>query len=150
MNFLFDHRSCVRGVLVALTMVFAVSTSSYAAPAKPIAPVITLTIEKGGQLFFQWNKVKGATYYRLMVDKDDNGQFQQVGADLTTTTRRYQAPKRDLLSDKEPQYRVDACNAAGCTPSSVTNESQANLLNAPMSNDMQKAFDDLLDGKKKK
>jgi len=144
------YRLGVFGVLVGLLTSMAVSIPSHAAPAKPPAPLLTLTIEKDGWLLFQWKRVKGATYYRLMVDEKETGQFLQIGDNIATTSKRYRAPERDILSDKEPQYRIDACNEGGCTPSGITSESQVNLLNAPMSDEMKKAFDDLLDGDKKK
>lgn len=121
----------------------------YAASTAPPAPVLKLTVEEDGSLLFQWNTVKDADYYRLMLDEKETGHFRQVGNRITGISFRYEAPDHDVLSKHEPQYRVEACNDGGCTPSNQTNATQATMLNSPMTKDLEKAFDDLLGGSKK-
>ena len=143
----------IRGVAAAMAalLVFSVfSAPSFADHGVPGAPHITLVIHDDGLLVFSWEPVANAEYYRLMVDEKDKGVFRQIGDNLTVTSKQYQSPMQDAFAATEPQYRVDACNKAGCTPSNVTSEAQVNLLNAPMSQDLKNAFDDLLGGDNKK
>ena len=148
MNFNLNRLRNIKFMLMVILM--GTSTAILAESAPPQAPALNLTIKEDGALLFSWKRVVSTTYYRLMVDEHDNGNFHQIGQKITATSRRYHPPKRDLLSDTVPHYRVDACNTHGCTPSNITSEMLVRMLNAPMDNGLQKSFDDILNGVKKK
>jgi len=85
----------------------------------PPAPVLTLgaTIK---QLTFTWAIVPGATSYRLLRDPDGASGFTQVGPDHPATagaaTLDIAVHRHDWVSAR---YRVDACNARGCSASNA-------------------------------
>lgn len=96
----------------------------------PAAPVVAL-IAAIKQLSFSWPSVPGAASLRLMLDPDGvagAAPFAQVGADLgagaTGTTLDISVHRHDWANEL---YRVDACNAHGCSGSTTVRAATAML-----------------------
>ncbi|MFH1017528.1 MAG: Ig-like domain-containing protein [Pseudomonadota bacterium] len=96
-----------------------------------IAPptAATLTVGYGiKQLEFSWDAVAAATHYKFFENPDGASGFTQLGSDLTGTTyTRELAVWRHNWAGA--LYRVEACNAGGCTPSNEVGTAGA-LLSA--------------------
>ncbi len=84
-----------------------------AAVTAPVAPA-GFAVTPGTSFQFTWNAAAGATFYRLFEDPTGSGTFTQIGGDLNTTTADQKVPLWQRLN---AQYRVQACNAGGCTAS---------------------------------
>jgi len=87
------------------------------APVLPAAPAANLAITTK-LLQFSWTAVPGATSYRLMRNADGMSGFTQVGGSLAAgaTSASLEVPVH-LIDWLNARYHIDACNAAGCTPS---------------------------------
>jgi hypothetical protein len=89
--------------------------------------VVTLTWTTR-QLAFSWTSVAGAASYRLLRNPDGAGGFAQVGVDLsanaTSTTLDISVHRLDWA---HALYRVDACNASGCSSSTPAGAAAAML-----------------------
>jgi len=89
---------------------------------KPAAASLAIGFEVK-RLAFTWNAAARATSYKFMQRQDANADFVQVGTDLasTVTSKKIDIPTHlNNWAPTVPQYRVDACNDGGCTPSNVT------------------------------
>jgi hypothetical protein len=93
------------------------------APAAPV-PVLSTGIKT---LIFNWAAVPDATHYRLQEELQ-GGDYVQVGADMPAATTRYEHTV-PLWTRLLANYRLQACNAAGCT-ASATQTWSIPLLNA--------------------
>lgn len=82
-------------------------------PEEPDSLAVTHDIKL---LRFSWPAAARAAYYRLMESRDGGATFAQVDGNITGTAHDYYAPLHLLF---DARYRIDACNAAGCTPSSA-------------------------------
>ena len=91
----------------------------------PGAPTLNLAFGLK-ELRFSWVAVSGADFYRLFENPDGVAGFSQIGGDLTALTFNHTIAVHRRAS---ASYRLDACNSAGCTASSVvtlgTNLTQA-------------------------
>ena len=86
----------------------------------PAAPQVTIGAELK-YVRFDWSPVAGAAWYQLEM-KVGSAAFSPVGGQLpasVTKTRRYVAVHREDWANT--RYRLTACNASGCTPSSQLN-----------------------------
>lgn len=80
-----------------------------------------LAVSSGTKQFaFTWTPVADATSYRLLEDLDGTGPgaASVVGAPLTSAAATY-SPAALLHTRLDAQYRVQACNAAGCSAASA-------------------------------
>ncbi|MGH8241055.1 MAG: Calx-beta domain-containing protein, partial [Steroidobacteraceae bacterium] len=89
--------------------------------ATPQAPQLGDTTSTANRLSFTWQSVAGATSYRLMQDPDGDldeatgfAQIAERPATATGTVLDVSVHRLDWINSR---YRVDACNAQGCTPS---------------------------------
>ena len=71
-----------------------------------------------------WGKDSGADYYRLMMKKQGQTNFQVLDASLKRTSRIIDLPD-DLSSWQHVQYQVTACNKVGCTPGTLVSADTA-------------------------
>jgi len=89
------------------------TTTSRPAPAEP---VLRLTPQRIKALRFDWTGNAADTRYRLLEDPDGTAGFSAVadaiGAGTTQWVRQVFLPDR-----RSARYRLEACNAAGCTRS---------------------------------
>jgi hypothetical protein len=92
-------------------------------PPAPVVPPAAPTVTQEfftKRLHLQWNAVPGATYYRVMRAPTAFTLFSQWGDDVQAAQTSADLPLSGHLIDwPNLNYRVDACNAAGCTASSV-------------------------------
>jgi hypothetical protein len=92
-----------------------------AAPAVAIGAAIK-------QLTFTWPGVPGATHYRLLRNPDGASGFAQIGPDhpaaATSATLDIDVHRQDWA---KALYRLDACNAHGCSASSPASAGAAML-----------------------
>jgi tartrate dehydratase beta subunit/fumarate hydratase class I family protein len=68
------------------------------------------------QAQLSWAAVSGATHYRVWQRPDSSTAFSQVGADQTGTSARLALA---LHKQVNASYRVQACNADGCSDSNI-------------------------------
>ena len=80
----------------------------------PAAPVVALSTGIK-TLIFDWAAVPDATHYRLLEELQ-GGDYEQVGSDLPAGSTRYEHTV-PLWTRVLANYRLQACNAAGCTAS---------------------------------
>jgi trimeric autotransporter adhesin len=87
--------------------------------AAPAAPVVE-KLMRAKWMILSWAQVPNVTGYRIMRDVDGQSGFTQWGTELapSQTIRHIDLPVH-LLDWVNSRYRVDACNAAGCTASEV-------------------------------
>lgn len=106
----------VRGDVIDIA-VSCVDDVAVAIPAIPGGLAVTSGTKR---LDFTWSTVADATTYRLLEDLDGAGPGAavQVGAAVATNARSY-VPQALLHTRLNAQYRVQACNAAGCSPASL-------------------------------
>jgi hypothetical protein len=93
----------------------------------PTAPNL-VTSPETKRLAFAWLNVANATSYKFLRRDPSATDFVQIGADLATGVTRTTLDIPVHLyqwDDAGPQYRLDACNVAGCTPSNVVSEVRA-------------------------
>ncbi|MDH5753300.1 MAG: FG-GAP repeat protein [Deltaproteobacteria bacterium] len=84
----------------------------------PAAPVLELLGSSVKALNFGWSAAEGATWYRMEEDPAQTGDF-------ITSIERMDAPATGctvgiathLMPWSTAQYRLQACNGGGCTPS---------------------------------
>jgi hypothetical protein len=85
----------------------------------PAAPQVTNTM-RAKRMTLQWAEVATATSYRIMRDADGLSGFTQWGDALASSTLlRHNVLPVHLLDWMNSRYRVEACNAAGCTRSTT-------------------------------
>ncbi len=94
------------------------------ATAPPPAPVVALATGIK-TLKFDWAAVPEATHYRL-EEELQGGDYVQVGADLPAGATHFEHTVA-LWTRVLANYRLQACNAAGCTPSATQTWSIAAL-----------------------
>jgi hypothetical protein len=68
------------------------------------------------QAQLSWAAVSGATHYRVWQSPDSSTAFSQVGADQTGTSASLALA---LHKQVNARYRVQACNAGGCSDSNI-------------------------------
>jgi hypothetical protein len=68
------------------------------------------------QAQLSWAAVSGATHYRVWQSPDSNTAFSQVGADQTGTSASLALALHKQINAR---YRVQACNAGGCSDSNI-------------------------------
>jgi len=88
---------------------------------EPEAPQLAIGYEVK-RLAFSWSGAARATSYKFMQRAGSTSDFTQLGSDLpsTVTTRKIDIPVHLFnWASNVPQYRIDACNAGGCTSSNV-------------------------------
>ena len=94
-----------------------------AAPPAPLAPPAAPTVSQQfftKRLHLQWDAVPGATSYRVMRAPTAFSLFSPWGEDLQAAQTTVDLPLTGHLIDwANLNYRVDACNAAGCTASTI-------------------------------
>ena len=91
------------------------TTTPTPTPAAPAAPSVSMAMTlKQAQL--SWAAVSGATHYRVWQSPDSNTAFSQVGADQTGTSASLALA---LHKQVNARYRVQACNAGGCSDSNI-------------------------------
>ena len=91
------------------------TTTPTPTPAAPAAPSVSMALSlKQAQL--SWAAVSGATHYRVWQSPDSNTAFSQVGADQTGTSASLALA---LHKQVNARYRVQACNAGGCSDSNI-------------------------------
>jgi len=97
-----------------LTSIFAVLVIEGCAPTeKPSAPAVNL--EYGVKtLNFSWAPVEGADEYRLLEDPDGDSGYAPVSKELTGTRTPHEIALHRRVNAR---YRIEACNAAGCSHS---------------------------------
>jgi hypothetical protein len=85
----------------------------------PAAPQVAKSMHVK-RLTLQWAEVATATSYRIMRDPDGLSGFTQWGDTLEASTLlgHIDLPVH-LLDWVNSRYRVEACNVAGCTPSTT-------------------------------
>jgi hypothetical protein len=85
----------------------------------PAAPQVEKTM-RAKRMILQWAEVATATSYRIMRDPDGLSGFTQWGDTLgASTLLGHITLPVHLLDWVNSRYRVDACNVAGCTPSTT-------------------------------
>lgn len=81
----------------------------------PTAPVLSMGVSVK-QLRFSWDAVSNAAYYNIYQSIGRTSAFTQVGGNIMSSPL-----VRDIsvhqISGPETRYRLDACNAAGCSTS---------------------------------
>jgi len=92
----------------------------------PAAPTLAVSTAIK-TLVFNWAEVPQATSYRLFETQVSNSEVQ-LGADIPAGTTQYEHTV-PLWTRGSAQYRLQACNAAGCSDSAVQTWSTA-LRNA--------------------
>jgi hypothetical protein len=96
-----------------------------AAPVAPAAPSVSVSATSPKILSFGWIAVAGATSYKLLKSAD-GVTFSQVGADLPDTailaTDEIAVHVHDWVN---ALYKVQACNAVGCTGSNPVSTTSA-------------------------
>jgi trimeric autotransporter adhesin len=86
----------------------------------PSAPAVTIAANTK-QFVFDWTGVATATHYTLLEDRGDGAGFTQAGPTHTANeTHATLDVVLHLVDWMTVRFRVDACNAHGCTPSSNT------------------------------
>ena len=91
------------------------TTTPTPTPAAPAAPSVSMAMSlKQAQL--SWAAVSGATHYRVWQSPDSSTAFSQVGADQTGTSASLALA---LHKQVNARYRVQACNAGGCSDSNI-------------------------------
>jgi len=70
------------------------------------------------QLSFSWAPATGASFYQLLQRLPGQQAFAQVGADNATTSQIITIAVHEF-DFEQTEFRVDACNAQGCTPSAI-------------------------------
>lgn len=88
------------------------TTSIITVPAAP-ALAVAFAIK---QLNFSWTAIDGATYYKLYQNLDGVSGFAQVGVDTSATAASIEIAVH-RYHWRAARYRVEACNAMGCTAS---------------------------------
>ena len=77
-----------------------------------------------GEIAFVWDEIAGATHYRFYADADGDSdgdgdfEFVQIGPDIPTGTDPLQASiaiSVHLFDWERARFRLDWCDAAGCT-----------------------------------
>ncbi len=85
----------------------------------PTAPTLIASADIK-QLKFTWASATGATNYRLLQNPDGASGFTQVGADIAATVTSANVDVAVHRHDwVKALYRLEACNAAGCSASSA-------------------------------
>lgn len=96
-------------------------------PEAPAAPVVSVSADVK-QLIFSWDAVATASFYRLLENPDGHSGFTQVGSNIpgaeTSVVMDIAVHLHDWVN---AQYLVEACNANGCTPSTVVPVDQVML-----------------------
>lgn len=100
---------------------------------QPLPSAVTAVVSaKTKALTFTWTGGANSTSFRLMAAATGEA-FAQVGADLQATatgtqlgiaTHLYNWVLEAASTVKIKRYRIDGCNAAGCTPSNVLDVEQ--------------------------
>lgn len=99
-------------------------------PVAPAAPNLALSIALK-QLRFSWPSVTGATSYRLFANPDGSSGFTQVGSDLLSTATTHDLDVSVHFHDwPNARYRLEACNAGGCTGSNEVTTTLGSALQA--------------------
>jgi trimeric autotransporter adhesin len=93
-------------------------SSSSAAPGAPGAPTLSLSYQRTKMFHFSWTSSSGATSYKLFENVDGKSGFTQLGSDLTTAVSSSDQVM-PLYKRTNAQYRLQACNAVGCTDSNL-------------------------------
>ncbi|SNT19023.1 FG-GAP repeat-containing protein [Noviherbaspirillum humi] len=91
------------------------SASSAASEPPPAAPSPTLTLGMK-EVRLSWPAVSGATSYQLLESPDGTSPFVPVGEAFTDTSVKHSIA---LYQRVNASYKVQACNAGGCTESAV-------------------------------
>ena len=100
---------------IGLLCVALLSACGTPTPAAPAAPSVSMSMTlKQAQL--GWAAVSGATHYRVFASPDSTTAFSQVGADQTGTSASLPLA---LHKQVNARYRIQACNAGGCTDSNI-------------------------------
>lgn len=85
--------------------------------APPVAPVLELQVEDVKIFRFTWTEAVAEAGYRLLEDRDGESGFVQIATlprDATSLALEVFLPSR-----VNARYRLQACNAAGCSDSPV-------------------------------
>ncbi|MDO3388300.1 hypothetical protein QWI17_20810 [Gilvimarinus sp. SDUM040013] len=92
------------------------SSGDEATPAQPPEAVSPSAAVSPQSMDISWNSVSDATSYQVSQDLDGSSGFTIIAENLTDTS--IQVPLPTHLTDWEnARYMVEACNSAGCTPS---------------------------------
>ena len=112
--------------LAAVALVIAACGGGGDSPptAAPAAPIVAVS-SAIKTLVFDWAAVPDATHYRL-EEELQGGDYVQVGGDLPAGATRYEHTV-PLWTRMLANYRLQACNAAGCTASATQTWSIAAL-----------------------
>jgi hypothetical protein len=92
----------------------------------PAAPNLVTSAEIK-RLAFAWNAATNVTTYRFLRRETPAGDFLPFSTDLpgTATQAKLSIPVHLYRwGDAGPQYRLEACNAAGCTQSNAVGEAR--------------------------
>jgi hypothetical protein len=96
----------------------------------PAAPSLVMNIALK-QLHFSWPSVTGATSYRLFANAGGASGFTQVGPDLASTVTSHHVDVPVHFHDwVNARFRLEACNAGGCTGSNEATTTQSSALEA--------------------
>ncbi|MFZ5722399.1 MAG: beta strand repeat-containing protein [Pseudomonadota bacterium] len=83
----------------------------------PAAPTLLLgTAARPQELVLAWNPVVGASWYRLYKSTDNGSNYSQIGGDIADT-RYAETVSVHLQGWTTALYRLEACNAFGCSTS---------------------------------
>jgi hypothetical protein len=85
----------------------------------PPAPTLAMTPQALKTFRFTWADVAGETEYRLLEDPDSSSGFTPV-ATIAANSTSFDL-ERFLPGRLNARYRLQACNAAGCTDSTEVN-----------------------------
>src|SRR5262245_24977528 len=96
----------------------AVNLAVTCATVPPAAPTLAFTYGYK-QFQFTWAAVPGATSYRLSEDADGVSGFTVVASNLVGTN--YNHAFVSLFGRLNAKYQLEACDSAGCTPSTALN-----------------------------
>jgi hypothetical protein len=86
----------------------------------PGQPVLSFVSAK--TLRFSWTDVDDATHYKLLENPDGGSGFAQVGSDILQGSQSVDH-EITLYARLNAQYRLQSCNAAGCTDSTTVSVS---------------------------
>jgi hypothetical protein len=90
-----------------------VTSIAVACVAPPAAPTPSLSFGVK-ELQFSWPAASGAAYYRLLEDPNGASGFAEVATNISGLSYKHVIPVHRRLN---ASYRLEACNAGGCTPS---------------------------------
>ena len=112
----------------AATATVVVSAARSCAATFSLSPAATvLQITYGLKRFdFAWSPASRATHYRLLEQASAGAAFTQVGVDLTATSTS-KSISVHRVDWPAIAYKLQACNAVGCTDSAVVSASAGML-----------------------